>query len=228
MKLRCSLGFNLVTYAIHLRGASLTMLSLSTLYAALNQVLSPPSLHTAILFTVSGQLISYASNLGSASSHNHGFDSESESNDASVSEPDIPCPRPKDDIRVLVGLGGELWGETKDEDIGMVDCELGRLVVMPIFSLETPEAQRRSKNKDPAKDGGEKNDDESPRQPLMLVALNGTDEVSWNEMRTKAKSIASHFATPLSKYREYLAVAPFPASGATVPPSHVTSPAPAR
>ena len=73
------------------------MLLLSSLHNLLHQVLSLPELHTAVLFTPEGQLVSYAS-------------------DSST---------PKDEIRVLVGVSGEVWQETKQQcGIGMVDSEV--------------------------------------------------------------------------------------------------------
>ena len=72
------------------------MLMLSILHSLLSQVLSPPHLHTAILFTTSGELVS------------------------ATSEP----LRPKDEIRIVVGLSGEVWQETKEQGYGMVDSEV--------------------------------------------------------------------------------------------------------
>ena len=72
------------------------MLLLSSLHNLLHQVLSLPELHTAVLFTPEGQLVSYASD----------------------------SSKPKDEIRVLVGVSGEVWQETKQHGIGMVDSEV--------------------------------------------------------------------------------------------------------
>lgn len=72
------------------------MLNLSNLRSLLLQVLSLPKLHTAVLFTPEGQLVSYASD---------------------------PA-RSKDEIRVVVGLSGEIWQETKQQGIGMVESEV--------------------------------------------------------------------------------------------------------
>ena len=72
------------------------MLMLSILHSLLSQVLAPPHLHTAVLFTTSGELVSAAS------------------------EP----IRPKDEIRIIVGLSGEVWQETKEQGYGMVDSEV--------------------------------------------------------------------------------------------------------
>ncbi|KAF4573393.1 hypothetical protein EYR36_007906 [Pleurotus pulmonarius] len=243
------------------------MLSLSTLHTTLAHILAPPYLHTAILFTTTGQLISYASH------HNHSSispstlnppstspqsDTDADTNVITVRTPGVAVgekravargSRSKDDIRVLVGLGSELWGETKGAGVGMVDSELGRIVVVPILALPsafpsptstdaraTP-TDISSADKDPAGDNdndAEKKD--KPDAPLMLIALNSTDDVSWDEMRAKANTLAAHLALPLSKYREFLVVAhpPLPLTGGVVPPGGassvvgVTSPAPGR
>ena len=74
------------------------MLLLSSLHNLLQQVLSLPELHTAVLFTPEGQLVSYASH----------------------------SSKPKDEIRVFVGVSGEVWQETKRHGMGMVDSEVCR------------------------------------------------------------------------------------------------------
>ena len=56
-----------------------------------------PGLHTAVLMTTEGQLVSVACD---------------------------SC-RPKDEIRIVVGLSGEVWQETKEQGVGMVDSEVG-------------------------------------------------------------------------------------------------------
>jgi hypothetical protein len=72
------------------------MLVLSTLHSLLSQIVSPGRLHTAVLLTPTGELVSAASK----------------------------PQRPKDEVRVIVGLGGEVWRETRDQGIGMVDSEV--------------------------------------------------------------------------------------------------------
>jgi hypothetical protein len=72
------------------------MLVLSALHKLLSQILSLPELHTAVLLTPEGQLISAASDPS----------------------------RPKDDIRVVVGLCGEVWQETQEQGHGMIDSEV--------------------------------------------------------------------------------------------------------
>jgi hypothetical protein len=72
------------------------MLVLSTLHNLLAQVLDLPYLHTAVLLTPAGQLVSVASD----------------------------PQRPKDEILIVVGLAGEVWQETKDQGFGMIDSEV--------------------------------------------------------------------------------------------------------
>ena len=67
----------------------------------LSQALSPTGVHIATLFNPEGQLVSYASD----------------------------PPRSKDEVRVLVGLGSEVWQETRDEGVGLVDSEVWSCVV---------------------------------------------------------------------------------------------------
>ena len=81
-----------------------TMLNLNNLRTLLSQVLLPPALRSAILFTPEGQLVSYASDATTA----------------------------KDEIRVIVGLSSEIWRETRDLGVGMVDSE-----VSPFFMPST-------------------------------------------------------------------------------------------
>ncbi|KAK7058627.1 coq1 putative hexaprenyl diphosphate synthase [Paramarasmius palmivorus] len=155
------------------------MLVLSTLHTLLSQVLSLPHLHSAILSTPSGQLVCYASD---------------------------PF-RPKDEIRVVVGLSGEIWQETLDNGTGMVDSELGRIMVIPVDEPSEEQSQPP-----PSK----------TYQPLMLLTLNSTDAVEWNELQAKGKALAKHLARSLGKYREHLA------SPKPPPTSHLPSPTPIR
>jgi len=140
------------------------MLVLSTLHQLLSQVLFRPHLHTAVLLTPSGELVSSACSF----------------------------ERPKDEIRVLVGLSGEIWRETKHHGFGMVDSELGRIVVVPVGETSDEHASpERSQTNDP--------------QPVLLVALNATDSVDWGELHTRSMTLANLLAKPLGKYREALA-----------------------
>jgi hypothetical protein len=77
------------------------VLVLSTLHNLLTQVLSSPELHTAVLLTPGGQLISVAA-------------------DAS---------RPKDEARIVAGVSAEIWQETRQQGYGMVESEVSAHVV---------------------------------------------------------------------------------------------------
>lgn len=135
------------------------MLMLSTLHNLLSQVLSLPMLHTAILLTPTGDLVSVASDPS----------------------------RPKDEVRIIAGLAGELWQETRDQGYGMVDSEviyaqrdkesilthrnkLGRIVVLPVEEVTSDLEGSSSDN----------------MEPPLLLTLNSSDNVSWDELETKA------------------------------------------
>jgi len=126
-----------------------------------------PGLHTAVLMTTEGQLVSVACD---------------------------SC-RPKDEIRIVVGLSGEVWQETKEQGVGMVDSELGRILVLPVEDSEEPLS-----------------DDHAP---LMLLALNSTDAIDWEELQAKGDQLAKHLAKPLSRFREHLAVVKSPSAVAS-------------
>ncbi|KAF9531830.1 hypothetical protein CPB83DRAFT_847903 [Crepidotus variabilis] len=151
------------------------MLMLSMLHNLLSQVLSPPQLHTALLFTPAGELVSVAS------------------------EP----TRSKDEIRILVGVGVEVWQETREEGCGMVDSELGRIIVLPV-----EEAVAETENQFTER-----------RQPLMLLALNATELTEWEELDNKGRVLAQHLAKPLNKFRDFIAPsnAVLSANGASSP-----------
>jgi len=139
------------------------MLVLSSLHNLLLQVLSLPTLHTAVLFTPEGQLVSYASDPS----------------------------RPKDEIRVVVGISGEIWQETKQQGIGMVESELGRILVLPVSPLKEISSGKDAES--------EEND------PVMLVALNAKESVEWDELRIKAKELVYHLEKPVNQLRGRLA-----------------------
>ncbi|CAL1694302.1 unnamed protein product [Somion occarium] len=142
------------------------MLDLPNLRTVLSQILSPSSLHTAALFTTTGQLVSF------------------------ISDP----PRSKDEVRVLVGLGSEVWQETKEQGFGTVDSELGRVLVTSVDKVPPPSQQ------DPAK--------ERKEEPLLLLALNSEKTVPWSELTAKAQELIDYMEEPVSKLRAKLAVAP--------------------
>ncbi|KAG8906422.1 hypothetical protein FRB99_006924 [Tulasnella sp. 403] len=153
------------------------MLVLSTVNALLAQLVSS-SLHTAILLTPQGHLVAYSTEQSSPS---------------------------EDRIRILIGLGSEVWkegildpsnreenpsGEESDdqeslddkenEQVGMLECELGRLLVLPVYASTAPKVGSQMS------DSGNSNSTVAPRQPVLLLALNATDEEPWGLMHTKA------------------------------------------
>ncbi|KIM47603.1 hypothetical protein M413DRAFT_439272 [Hebeloma cylindrosporum] len=119
------------------------------LHGLLSKVLSPPHLHTAVLLTTAGELVSFASD---------------------------PV-RPKDEIRIIVGFCGEVWQETREEGYGLVDSELGRLVVLPVDDSS----------------GGSGKPYTDEHQPLMLLVLNATDAADWDELQDKVRYLCVVF-----------------------------------
>ncbi|KIK07346.1 hypothetical protein K443DRAFT_673603 [Laccaria amethystina LaAM-08-1] len=144
------------------------MLALATLHGLLLRILSPPNFHTVVLHTPAGELISAASD----------------------------PPRPKDEIHIVVGLSGEVWKETKEAGFGMVDSELGRIIVFPV--METSEDSMESQGE--------------IRSPIMLLALNATDTVEWEELHNKGTVLAAHLAKQLGKFGPLLTSPPTPTS----------------
>ncbi|KAJ7492210.1 hypothetical protein FB451DRAFT_1021405 [Mycena latifolia] len=115
--------------------------------------------------------------------------------------------RAKDEIRVIAGVSGEVWQETQEEGFGAAESEIGRIVVLPVD--EPPDKIPQPLPED--------------YQPLMLLVLNSTDAVEWEDLQAKGRALASQIAAPLSKFRQHLTVRKPPPM-----PSAVTSPARAR
>jgi hypothetical protein len=131
------------------------MLVLTALNNLLQQTLSLPSIHTAVLITCQGQLVSTA-------------------HDPS---------RSKDEIRIVVGLCAEVWRETgQQKPFAMLDSEVsattysfcsflkvgqyGHILVLPVD-------EQSEGSQDPAE------------EPFMLLALNGTSTASWDDLKSK-------------------------------------------
>jgi len=130
------------------------VLVLSTLHNLLFQLLALPELHTALLLTPEGQLISVASDPS----------------------------RPKDKARIVAGVSGEVWQETREQGHGTVESELGRILVLPVIKDQDPEA-----------------DD---HEPLLLLALNSTDAVEWEDLLAKGKTLVDHLAPSVDNLRD--------------------------
>jgi len=199
------------------------MLVLPTLHTYLSQLLSPPSIHTALLLTPEGALVSYASQMSAESStFTHGSQcspsssvsgaggtpsSPSSVQSIGSSTPSTPqgskagsvtstetrtLQRTKDEIRMAAGLGAEVWAETRQEGEGMVESELGRMLVLAV--------------EDEGVDGAE---------PLLLLAVNGTLEADWDAMRTKGRKLAMFLAPSVNKHRGMMGgTTPTPTSSA--------------
>jgi len=174
------------------------MLVLPTLHTYLSQLLSPPSIHTALLLTPEGALVSYASQTSTGSATFAHSPSSSvgaggmPSSPSSVgsSSPSTPLAsetglRSKDEIRMAAGLGAEVWAETREEEEGMVESELGRILVLAV------------------EDGRA-----SGEEPLLLLAVNGTLEADWDAMRIKGRKLATFLAPSVNKHRGMMATTP--------------------
>ncbi|RXW24563.1 hypothetical protein EST38_g1266, partial [Candolleomyces aberdarensis] len=60
-------------------------------------------------------------------------------------------------------------------------------------------------------------------QPLMLLALNATDTVDWEDLQEKGFVIAAHLSKPLSRFGELLKVKPIPPTPSALSPTSVRS-----
>lgn len=145
------------------------MLVLATLHQLLSQVISSPGLHTAVLLTPNGQLVSYA----------------------------CDSTRSKDDVRLVVGLSSEIWLEVADQGVGMVDSEvratasctlcisilllhqLGRILVLAVAASSATNTGNEASPTNSA------NTDHASDKPLMLIALSATESVGWEDLEAK-------------------------------------------
>ncbi|KAI6163760.1 hypothetical protein EDD17DRAFT_1475620 [Pisolithus thermaeus] len=106
------------------------MLVLQSLHNYLAQVLSPPSIHTALLVTPEGALVSYAPT------------------PLTATQGDLGRVRSKDEVRKVAGLSAEVWAETRgvEGEEGMVESELGRILV---FAVEEPREENSGSAEEP-------------------------------------------------------------------------------
>ncbi|KAG1734135.1 hypothetical protein EDB19DRAFT_1728352 [Suillus lakei] len=108
--------------------------------------------------------------------------------------------RSKDEIWILAGLSAEVWAETRGEEgvgkgMGMVESELGRIVVVPVDDV-SPELQNE-------------------REPLLLLAVNGGAEADWKTMCAKAKKLGAYLAPSVNKHRGAIEASPLNRTPAT-------------
>lgn len=175
------------------------MLVLSNVHKLLARALAPPELHTAVLLTPAGQLVSCAAD---------------------------PA-RCKDDVRAIVGLSGEKWQEAGDRGVGM-ESPFGRIMVLAVEAPgetggQDGTGEPRStvgggKDEDKGEGEGAGAGEVASEKPLMLVALNATSAVEWDVLEAKGRELAGHLARPIGKIRAPLAAAmAVPAAPATTP-----------
>jgi len=121
------------------------------------------------------------------------------SSNCSVSSQTLPNSQySKDNVWILAGLSSELWAETRGEgdesvsEMGMVESELGRIVVVPV------------------------DDASAERDPLLLLAVNGGPDADWEVMGAKAKKLGAYLAPSVNKHRSAIEASPLnrtPANG---------------
>ncbi|KAH7903499.1 hypothetical protein BJ138DRAFT_1131342 [Hygrophoropsis aurantiaca] len=118
--------------------------------------------------------------------------------------------RAKDEIRIIAGLSAEVWAETRGggsstrevgseedgveglEGMGMVESELGRILVLPIED-DQPQVEGES---------GQNHNENSGPDPVLLLALNASADVEWGVMQAKATTLARFLAPSVNKYRD--------------------------
>ncbi|KIJ53580.1 hypothetical protein M422DRAFT_201775 [Sphaerobolus stellatus SS14] len=158
------------------------MLNLSALRTVLSSVVSPPRLHTVVLFTPSGDLIAHAESTQSS----------------------------RDNMRLLVGVAAEVWATVREEGVGMVESELGKILVMPVYA-KSPQQSRVGRSS--SRSTGSKFSPEDGLNPPFIIALNATDDVEWAEMLIKSRGIVNHLSGPLAVFGDSLTRTPsLPAS----------------
>ncbi|KAG1781550.1 hypothetical protein EV702DRAFT_1071621 [Suillus placidus] len=190
------------------------MLNLSTLQTYLTQLLSPTdAIHTALLLTPEGA-IRVGENTTDTVTHpsSNGYMTPPDARASSANEHTPPpwgtpplrgrmecaasgsgsscLQRSKDEIWILAGLSAEVWAETRGEEgvekgMGMVESELGRIVVVPV-------------------DGASQDE----REPLLLLAVNGGAEADWKTMCAKAKKLGAYLAPSVNKHRGAIEASP--------------------
>ncbi|KIK47418.1 hypothetical protein CY34DRAFT_799368 [Suillus luteus UH-Slu-Lm8-n1] len=113
--------------------------------------------------------------------------------------------RSKDEIWILAGLSAEVWAETRGEEgiekgMGMVESEVGRIVVVPVDDAM-----------------------EDEREPLLLLAVNGGPEADWKAMCSKAKTLGAYLAPSVNRHRSVIEASPLNRTPATASKSRTRS-----
>jgi len=92
--------------------------------------------------------------------------------------------RAKDEARIVAGVSAEVWQETREQGCGMVNSEIGRIFVLPV--------------------GREQEHEADEHEPVLLLALNSTDVVEWEDLQERGKILVDHLAPTLDKFRNRL------------------------
>jgi len=178
------------------------MLVLSNISSLLSQLLSPPAVHTSMLLTPQGVLVAFAAMPGPISS--------------------------EDRVKAVVGLGGQIWRERVggvdddgDEDEGegerdeewpcMAECELGRLLVLPIFPSASPSSPSSSETPRPAPPHSHSS------RPALVLVLNATADVPWGLLRLKGIALAEFLSERLALVGDQLTAPPVQAPASRRP-----------
>jgi len=169
------------------------MLVLSNISSLLSQLLSPPAVHTSMLLTPQGVLVAFAAVPGPISS--------------------------EDRVKAVVGLGGQIWRERVDNVDGdgdeeegegerdeewpcMAECELGRLLVLPIFPSASPSSPSSSETPRPILPHSHSN------RPALVLVLNATADVPWGLLRLKSIALAEFLSERLALVGDQLTAPP--------------------
>lgn len=169
------------------------MLVLSNISSLLSQLLSPPAVHTSMLLTPQGVLVAFAAVPGPISS--------------------------EDRVKAVVGLGGQIWRERVDNVDGdgdeeegegerdeewpcMAECELGRLLVLPIFPSASPPSPSSSETPRPIPPHSHSN------RPALVLVLNATADVPWGLLRLKSIALAEFLSERLALVGDQLTAPP--------------------
>jgi len=117
----------------------------------------------------------------------------------------------------------EVWEQGRAEDMGMAECELGKIVVIPLYRQDDLANGRYAgaTSETPIFDHQNGDDEDfsgasgahtpfhfDDTEPLLLLALQGSLDADWDDLSLKARSLAQQLVVPLSRYGERLLTDP--------------------
>jgi len=194
------------------------MLVPASLKSIISQVVDAADIRACILLTSTSRLIAYAS----------------------------APPNAEDLVKVLLGLSAEAWrevqsefstaednGDEHGEQLAMVECEVGRVMVLPIYpptesspslsssfsnmDVSTPKArvpsgslviplflQRENGLEREEEDSNVPSDKPSKPATAFLLALNAPEEIPWGFMRAKGRPLVSLLSPSLAEIGQRL------------------------